>query len=95
VHPPARGPAPDWTEAFREPLQGAPGRVGRRNGRNHIQPPREAAVVSQLPMGEGPLASMGLVSEFDGSLVAEPSARMVLAGALPTCDRCHAGSETT
>lgn len=61
--PPAFGMATDFTKAFRESVPSYPGRVGDGNGSNHGQPRGEMAEVSQLPMGEGALASPGSGSE--------------------------------
>lgn len=68
MRPLALGPAPDWTEAFRESLQGALGTWATGMAGTIFSPHREAPVVSQLPMGEGTPASMGWGSVSDGSL---------------------------
>lgn len=61
--PLAFGMATDFYKGLWESVPSYPGRVGNRNGSNHGQPQGETTEVSQLPMGEGALASLSSGSE--------------------------------
>lgn len=75
--PPAFGMATDFTKVSREAVPSSPGRVGHGNGSDHGEP-EEKKEGSQLPTGEGALASRGSGSE--SALAGVAQVRQVPAG---------------